>query len=205
MTLPYGPALRQPDQRSCGAACVVVARLLRTGAPVADFPDDVLAAHRRLVRPVDPLGRAQLPWPAALGTPPWAVARALAATEGVAYGTRITRWSRAAAFSAAAAAVATHPVALYIGSSLLPRHVVLAISAADDALTVYDPASGSLVTVTRPAYVAGRLAVAGWDVPWFAVAPPFAGRVADPFVGRVARPVRWSSSRPVPWSSSPSR
>jgi hypothetical protein len=178
MTLPYGPTLRQPDQTSCGAACVVVARLLRSedAAPTADsFARDVLEEHRRLVRPVAPSGRAQLPWPPALGTPPWAVADALRASEGVGYRTRLARWSRSPLFATAMTAVATHPVALYIGSGLLPRHVVLAVGAGPQGLSVYDPASGGLVTVTQRAFVSGRLAVAGWHTPWFAVLPRPAG------------------------------
>jgi hypothetical protein len=67
--------------------------------------------------------------------------------------------------------VATHPVALYIGSPTLPRHVVLAVSAGSDGLSAYDPASGDLVTITQAAFVSARLRVAGWDVPWFAVLP----------------------------------
>ncbi|SFC74155.1 hypothetical protein SAMN04487968_110131 [Nocardioides terrae] len=177
MTLPFGAALRQPDQTSCGAACVVVARLLRSPAPPDSpdspdsFADDVLAEHRRLVRPVGHSGRAQLPWPAALGTPPWAVADALGSIEVVRYRTRLARWSRPSAFSAVSAAVAHHPVALYIGSTTLPRHVVLAIGSSDSGLSVYDPASGGLVTVPRDWFVDATLHVAGWDVPWFVVLP----------------------------------
>jgi hypothetical protein len=179
MTLPYGPALRQPDQTSCGAACVVVARLRRAstgsatedGPGLASFAQEVLETHRRLVRPVDAAGRAQLPWPSALGTPPWAVARALTGIEGVRYRTRVARWSRSTAFATVVTAVATHPVALYIGSSVLPRHVVLAVTAGSEGLSVYDPASGGLVTIPQDWFTAATLHVAGWDVPWFAVLP----------------------------------
>ena len=172
MTLPFGPALRQPDRTSCGAACVVVARLLHAGtAAPGSFGDDVLAEHRRLVRAVGAGGRAQLPWPPALGTPPWAVGNALAQIEGVPYRSRVVRWSRGAAYASIVAAVAAHPVALYIGSSVLPRHVVLALSSDASGLSVYDPASGGLVTVPRDWFVDATLHVAGWDVPWFAVLP----------------------------------
>jgi len=171
VTLPFGPALRQPDQTSCGAACVVVARLLRLPASSGTFAADVLEEHRRLVRPVSRSGRAQLPWPAALGTPPWAVADALGSIEGVRYRTRLARWSRPSAYASVSAAVADHPVALYIGSKTLPRHVVLAIGSSSAGLSVYDPASGGLVTVPREWFVDATLHVAGWDVPWFAVLP----------------------------------
>jgi hypothetical protein len=99
------------------------------------------------------------------------VAQALGAIEGVRYATRLTRWSRSAAFASVMTAVATHPVALYVGSPTLPRHVVLAVSAGADGLSAYDPASGGLVTIARHAFVSARLRVAGWDVPWFAVQP----------------------------------
>lgn len=174
MTPPYGPTLRQPDQTSCGAACVVLARLLSSSeaAPSPEsFSREVLDTHRRLVGVVDPDGRAQLPWPHALGTPPWAIAHALRQIEHVDYGTRIARFSPSAAFATAATAVAEHPVALYLGSSLLPRHVVLAVSAGSDGLSVYDPASGGLRTVGQRAFVSGRLGIAGWNVPWFVVLP----------------------------------
>jgi len=165
--------LRQPDETSCGAACVVVAGLLRSSGAeptAASFARDVLDTHRRLVRPVDSAGRAQVPWPPALGTPPWAVASALQGIEGVAYRARIVRWSASSAYAVVVTALATHPVALYIGSSLMPRHVVLAVSAGASGLSVYDPASGALVTVTQEAFAGSSLRVAGWDVPWFVVA-----------------------------------
>ena len=40
------------------------------------FAGSVLALHRQLTG-ASAFGRAQLPWPRALGTPPWAVARAM--------------------------------------------------------------------------------------------------------------------------------
>jgi hypothetical protein len=91
--------------------------------------------------------------------------------EGVRYGSRVARWSRSTAFATAVTAVAQHPVALYIGSSVSPRHVVLAVSAGSDGLSVYDPASGGLVTVDQRAFTGSKLRVAGWDVPWFVVLP----------------------------------
>lgn len=172
MTPPFGPTLRQPDQTSCGAACVVVARLLRSAdaAPTPqEFAQEVIDVHRRLVGTVDPSGRAQLPWPPALGTPPWAVARALGAEEGVAYRTRVARWSPSAAYATAVTSVATHPVAVYIGSALTPRHVLLAVSAGADGLSVYDPASGGLVMISQHAFTGASMHVAGWNVPWFVV------------------------------------
>jgi hypothetical protein len=99
------------------------------------------------------------------------VARALGALEGVRYRTRVVRWAPGPAYDAAAAAVARHPVALYVGSPGLPRHVVLAVAAGAEGLSVYDPASGDLRTLGREAFTESALRVAGWDVPWFALLP----------------------------------
>jgi hypothetical protein len=97
-----GARLVQPDHRSCGAAVLVVARALLdqgyaellvsgrhpgTGlalpGSLADrFRHEALAMHARVTGPVDAAGRLQVPWPRALGTPPWAVARQLSATGG---------------------------------------------------------------------------------------------------------------------------
>lgn len=179
MTLPFGPALRQPDQRSCGAACVVVARMLGDESPGRDdrrlaaaFALEVLTTHGRLTSLGGITGRMQLPWPRALGTPPWAVAGALGAMRGVRYRTSLARWDRADGFDLAVAGVATDPVALYVGSRALPRHVVLAVAAeGTDLLRCYDPADGGLVTVTRESFTGTRLRLGGWPVPWFVVAP----------------------------------
>lgn len=186
MTPTFGPALRQPDQRSCGAACVVVARMLDDGMLedgsagrddrrlAAAFALQVLEAHRRLTGLGGITGRTQLPWPRALGTPPWAVAGALGAIHGVDYRSSLARWDRSDAFDRALTAAARHPVALYVGSPMVPRHVVLAVSAVapgTDALRCYDPASGRLVTVTRQAFADATLRLGGWPMPWFVVAP----------------------------------
>jgi hypothetical protein len=134
------------------------------------FRERVLALHRRLTSPVDSRGRAQLPWPRALGTPPWAVARHLAALVGTPYVTRWTRTGRRAVDSLPPAGPLT-PVALYVGSRWLPRHVVLVVGADAEGLAVYEPAGGRLVRVARTALAGHRLGLAGWDVPWFSVVP----------------------------------
>lgn len=172
------PLPAQPDQRSCGATALVMARFLadpeyaaRVAAPEA-FRTEVLALHRRVTSSVDAAGRIQLPWPRLLGTPPWAVARHLSATTGTAYRVRHALWHRDAVFDRVVAAVAAgHPVALYVGNAWLPRHVVLAQGTLDRALRVYEPAGGRLVDVTRDAFAAGSLGLAGWDRPWFMVVP----------------------------------
>lgn len=147
MRAPEG--LRQPDARSCGAACMVVAA--GAAAPTT-FGVDVLATHRRLTRR-RLHGRWQLPWPRALGTPPWAVARELAALTGTPHRVRVLRWRQQSPLP---------PGALYVGSRWLPRHVVLVLEG--DPPTCYEPASG------RPQPLDGR-PLAGWPVRWLCVVP----------------------------------
>jgi hypothetical protein len=171
--------LRQPDQRSCGAAVLVVHELLRSpgyAAAAGDatgFRREVLAMHRRVTSPADVTGRLQVPWPRALGTPPWAVARQLAGTTGEAHAVRRAGRDRSASFDRLIAHLLSgRPVPVYVGNAWLPRHVVLAVEpVATDALRAYEPASGALATITREGFVAARTAVAGWDRPWFVVEP----------------------------------
>lgn len=177
----FAQRLAQPDRRSCGAAVLVVARLLAdpSYAPFVGsaeaFRSEVLAMHRRVTSPADVRGRLQLPWPRALGTPPWAVAHQLEGTTGVEHDVRVLRGGRDAAYDEIVAATATgHPVPVYVGSRCLPRHVVLALGTAGEggtALRVYEPSSGRLVDVGRAAFLDGELGLAGWDTPWFSVLP----------------------------------
>jgi hypothetical protein len=156
----------QPDRRSCGAAVLVAARALVDppyAALVADparFRGEVLGMHRRVTGPVGLDGRLQLPWPRAIGTPPWAVARQLTATLGTPYRTARADHDRIAR------ATVDGPVAIYIGNRWLPRHVVLATSSHHDVLRVYEPASGRWVDLRR-----GPVRLAGWDRLWFSVLP----------------------------------
>ena len=174
--LRFGPTLRQPDRRSCGAACVVVATLVTDPGtpPPADFGAAVLATHHRLTGARDAAGRRQLPWPRALGTPPWAVARALGQITGLRYRARPARWGRTAAYDVVLLSAAHGPVALYVGSRWLPRHVTLVLGVAEgpgEGLLCYDPASGRQVTVSRADFARSRLRLGGWRVPWLVVVP----------------------------------
>jgi hypothetical protein len=166
--------LTQPDQRSCGPSTLVAAHILldATYRP-ATFSTDVLALHRQLTSG-SYAGRAQLPWPRALGTPPWAVARAMSSYSGVPYGTRVVRLgSRESVFSAVVAALAAgRPCPLYVGSAWIPRHVVLAVEPSADGVQVYNPGRGSVDELTRGSFMAGDLTIFGrWTRPWFAVLP----------------------------------
>lgn len=184
--------LVQPDARSCGPACLVVARglvdegyaeLLTQGrhpttghglvGAVADrFAQETLAMHRRVTGLVDVRGRLQLPWPRALGTPPWAVARQLSA-GGTPYVVRPARWGREGAFARLRAAVsAGTPAAVYAGDRWLPRHVVLAVRPeGETGLWCYDPGLGGERMLTRAGFVAGALELGRWATPWFVVVP----------------------------------
>jgi hypothetical protein len=166
--------LRQPDQRSCGAACLVVARMLADPAYAEQvtsrgFRDEVLELHGRVTGVVDARGALQLPWPRALGTPPWAVARQLSADDDVhTFRARLVL-DRGAAFDRLAAADASS--ALYVGSTWLPRHVGLVVDGSATSLRCYEPSRGGLVDVPREAFLEARLGLAGWKRPWFTVTP----------------------------------
>lgn len=166
MTLPYGPTLRQPDQRSCGPSCLVVARMLLEPAYAAqagtDFGAEVLATHRRVTGTRPAAGALQLPWPRALGTPPWVVATELTRLTGTTYSWPLVRWRPDSVTPRVLEGLASGlPVAMYVGSRWLPRHVVLAVGAtADGVPEVYDPARGQLSR--QPG---------SWPVPWFVVTP----------------------------------
>jgi hypothetical protein len=166
--------LTQPDQRTCGPSSLVAAHMLVDDHyRPASFSAEVLALHRSLTSPSF-AGQAQLPWPRALGTPPWAAARALQSFSGVAYRIDNVRFgSRSSAFSSVVAAVtAARPCPLYVGSTWLPRHVVLAVAASADGVQVYNPARGTIEELTRSSFLAGELTIFGsWTVPWFAVVP----------------------------------
>ena len=165
---------RQPDQRSCGASVLVVERALRDDGYalfVLDrFGDEVLGMHRRTTGPVTVSGRLQLPWPRALGTPPWAVAGQLT-TPGR---PRMVRWAvrrRSLLDRIDAHVAAGTTVPLYVGSRWLPRHVVLVLDADGAGLECYEPHRGRIQRVTRQAFADGTFDLAGWSTPWCAVVP----------------------------------
>jgi len=170
--------LSQPDQRSCGPSSLVAAHMLLDPAYAATqnpkaFAGTVLALHRQLTAPRFG-GRAQLPWPRALGTPPWAAARAMTTFAGVSYRVRIVRWGgRADDFDAMHAAVtAGRPCPMYLGDRWLPRHVVLAVAPTAAGVQVYNPAHGTVGELARAAFESDDASsVSSWTRPWLVVAP----------------------------------
>lgn len=159
-------SLRQPDGYSCGAAVVVAARVLHDpeyrpddpAATIREVHGDLVALHSD--------GRLQLPWPRALGTPPWAIARELGQLTGTRPSIRAARWRPESSYAVLAERAAERPTGVYLGNRWLPRHVVLAIDATDAAVTVFDPGGGRLARVARRRWRECEVGVAGWTHLW---------------------------------------
>lgn len=160
--------LRQPDGRSCGAAVLVASRLVDAAGPSPDrrgFGEQVLRAHRELTSTAG----NPLPWPRALGTPPWSLARRLGRRRVRLLVTRRSRVRRWPEITAALRGGGTVP--MYVGNRLLPRHVVLALGTVGDRLRIYEPSKGVTVAETRDAVIDARLEQSGWRRPWLALLP----------------------------------
>ena len=191
---------QQQSQVTCGSACLTVARMLvdpefahwiatgegaRPGSPAGRSPMDRFAAYERIVHRRTnhfAIGRGglNLPWPRALGTPPWGAKRELAlgaARHGTDYDISLVRPlpqdSLGASFEGLNAVVSDGmPGLLYVGSRTLPRHVLLVLPGnGDDRLDVYDPTDGSVRARSLRSFASHELRLSGWDVPWFVVAP----------------------------------
>lgn len=191
----------QQSSTTCGSASLTVARMLVNpafgrwittglgkdarddGVPDGRTTAERFAAYEQVVAGrTNSLfgagGRLQLPWPRALGTPPWGGLGELeygAADPGARYDTSWFRFGsragRERAYAALRARVSDgRPALLYIGNAWLPRHVVLVMPPTrGQQLDVYEPSVGRVVDLPRESFVAHRLGVAGWDVPWAAV------------------------------------
>lgn len=166
----------QPDSRSCGAACLVVARMLRdptwADAVLARGSDsEVLDTHHRITGVSDAAGRVQLPWWRALGTPPWVLVRELG-RRGPRRRTRYTFASRdELAHQVRAALNDGHCVPWYVGSRWLPRHVVLVVGCSESIWHVFEPSRGRLIEVPQESFTNGNLRVAGFRHTWALVLP----------------------------------
>lgn len=199
-----GPVQQSPV--TCGSACLTVARMLvdpvfaswvRTGephppgSPEGATEAERFAAYERVVmrRTNGVLAggrRPNLPWPRALGTPPWGALHELefgASRIGTRYTVDVLRgadeYGLVERFDTLVDVVADgEPGLLYIGNRLLPRHVVLVLPGdGDRSLDVYDPATGRVGHLRRDAVVQHRLGLSGWNVPWVAVRPTGLRRV----------------------------
>ncbi|WP_404392845.1 hypothetical protein [Humibacillus xanthopallidus] len=194
----------QQTGTTCGSASLTIARMLvnpafaewiRAGvrrdaraAGVSGAPDvgtvaQRFAAYEQVVAGrtnalVSAGGKLQLPWPRALGTPPWGARHELefgAADPDADYDVTWLRLRSRAGLERAYAALRARvrdgrPALLYIGNAQLPRHVVLVMPpSGEQELDVYEPSIGRIVDLPRQAFVGRRLRMAGWDVPWAAV------------------------------------
>jgi hypothetical protein len=187
--------LRQASPTTCGSASLLVARALadgefaawllagageRTGAaddrPVAArFAAAEQAVKHRTNAVLGPAG-LQVPWPRALGTPPWGAAHEMTRITGRRYRARYvgpdSPAARAAGYDAVDRVVAAGGTApMFVGDGASPRHVVLAVGRTDGALRLYEPAAGEVVELPRDQYVGGGFRVAGWTMPWAVVVP----------------------------------
>ncbi|MDN5769087.1 MAG: hypothetical protein L0H96_26190 [Humibacillus sp.] len=197
-------APRQQSPTTCGSASLTVARMLadpwfarwigagldRQASEDAVPPPALVgtaserfAAYERIVMGrtnalFGGAGRLQLPWPRALGTPPWGARNELGlgiGPPGTRYVMRPIRFGSRGGLERAFADLCSRvapgrPALLYVGNVRLPRHVVLVLPATGESeLDVYEPSSGRVVGLGREAFVTRSLALAGWNVPWAAV------------------------------------
>lgn len=185
-----GTELQQPDSTTCGPSTLVMAQLINNPSYRATFLEDdgtvdgaafvgeVKTMRRILNRPFDHSGRPQLPWIPALGTGPWAAARAMSGLGGAGRDGALYRvlpfdpLRPAHALAVVTAAVRRGEVVpLFVGTSATARHVVAVTGATDTTVDYYDPADGRWHTLAPADLLAGRAAIAGWREPWFAVVP----------------------------------
>lgn len=140
------------------------------------------ALERDIMRRTNALvngSRVPLPWPRALGTPPWGALAELKRTgagPGSDYRLLMLRplspeGKRAAYDKLLAGVRPSAPSLLYIGSATMPRHVTLVVSDPDDdMLLVYEPSSGRVTPMT-PEDLVDTSRLGGWRYAWFAFVP----------------------------------
>lgn len=190
---------KQPNQVTCGAASLVFSRMLndpayammvmtgydpRTGDqdPSGDaskrFTDETLAMHDRVTSTRDHDGDQQVPWLKAAGTSPWGAEHQMEGGDGSSgiggdYGTRLLDPDDLAGEydRIVTATDRGHTVPLYVGDGVHPGHVVMIVGATEDTLTIYEPAAGEKITVTRSDFENGTTSIAGWDTTWLTVLP----------------------------------
>ncbi|WP_372592660.1 hypothetical protein [Actinotalea sp.] len=210
-----GTAARQTDQTTCGSACLVLlaaagdpglAGWLAAGTvPRLGVPPELGAADPAVLARLASLPAAArygavqrvvqhrtnarsvlgLPWPAALGTPPWGAARE-ARFLGLAFRHRLLDDTDTADLAPVLDTVARVveagvPLPLYAGgdtsrgwSTAVPRHVVLAVGHGPAGFRVWEPSVGAVVEVSRAELLRGGAplpALGGWSHLVWAVLP----------------------------------
>ena len=209
----------QQSSVTCGSASLTVARMLvspefgqwivngidpKGGPTDSRSESERFAEHEREVmnrtngiRAAG--GRLNVPWPRAMGTPPWGAEKELeygAARPGAAYAMRLVRLCSGDALRDVHRDL-VHlvreglPALLYIGNAWAPRHVTLVLPGGgggdgnggnggvggpgsggpNGGLDVYDPATGSVTELDLERFASRALAIAGWNVPWITVQP----------------------------------
>lgn len=211
---------RQSDQTTCGSTVLAMlaaagdpflALWLVTGRSAGPLPPEVralgvadrsaaaaaarFAAAQRAIKSRSNAGAlGPLPWPAALGTPPWGAAR-VARHPGARFRAVMIDDSDVAGFGALLnradrSLAAGVPVPLFTGGDLasgpataLPRHVVLLTPAGSAGggsaggagdYAIYEPASGTVRQLSRADLLAPagpRPALGGWSHVCWAVLP----------------------------------
>ncbi len=199
-----GPVQQSPV--SCGSASLTVARMLASpefagwivdgidprGGPADPRSEpERFAEHERAVmsrtngwHAAD--GSLNLPWPPAVGTPPWGAEKELehgAASQGAAYTMRVVGFGSGKTLREAHETLVSQvrqglPALLYIGNTWMPRHVTLVIpgdsqdgEAREGVLDVYDPATGAVTELQPDRFATRKLGIAGWNVPWITIHP----------------------------------
>lgn len=201
-----GPVQQSPV--TCGSAALTVARMMvrpefarwivrgidPRGGPDSRSQPERFAEYERVVMKRTngiraPRGQLSIPWPHAVGTPPWGAKRELqygAARRGAAYAIRLVRLGSGDALRDAHRDLVRLvreglPALLYIGDAWLPRHVTLVLpgtamvgdrgQVGDTGLDVYDPATGSVTELAQERFASRSLEIAGWNIPWITVQP----------------------------------
>jgi hypothetical protein len=62
-------------------------------------------------------------------------------------------------------------VPIHVGDGYAPRHVVLVTGVSGNDITVYDPSSGQVVTVTRQQFSSSTFRLGGRQQAWLATVP----------------------------------
>ncbi|WP_115727778.1 hypothetical protein [Actinomyces culturomici] len=171
---------KQVDPTTCGIAtlAVLAARADADPAYLGEDRDSVVRTQKELHAIA---ARVGAPWPQALGTSPWSLARLARVATGLRH--RIVLRGKDLRPRIDAALARGRDVLVYTGGSkiplsgLVPRHVVLLLAhaAPDGRYAIFEPSSGRVFRVDPDDFYAGaeaaRPALGHWDRVLLAVIP----------------------------------